>query len=799
LLIVVLIGIAGGVALTAAAGARRTDTAYPRFLQATRSEDFLVSASNSGRSSAALYADIARLPEVERTGVVDGLPLVYSPAPGRFDSSVQVIASVDGKAGYSVERLHMLSGRAPRPDRPFEAAASLTFARKYHLRAGDRVTEFEVNQRGTGPALDPKGRPIRFTFLITGVEVSFDEIIPIATNDSFPQMFTTPALVRQLHLSKQSLFYDGSLVKLRPGADSAQFRQDLARISNRHPEARGYFLADETDHHARVERAIRPEAIALGIFALLAGLAGLLAIGQILSRRVFLDATDYPTLRSLGMSEHQLVTVTLLRGLLLAAAGAAIAVTVAVLASPLMPIGPARIAETHRGFEVNLAVLGVGFAVIVALVAAIAAGAGWRAARAEGKSLGTVEVGGADRPSRIADNASRAGLTPSVVSGVRFALEPGRGRTAVPVRTAMIGIVVAVAAIMASFTFGSNLSRLVSTPSQYGRMWNVDLDTGFGIIPRAKIDRAFGGDPDVTAYAGGTYGAVVIDGHQVPAVGIDPLRGDIFPTIIRGRQPSNDREIALGGKTLQLVDASIGDTVTVRNNSGVERRMRIVGEAVFPEMGRGSFNPTGLGEGAATTTGAIPSDFGGPGHYSFVLARLRDGLTPGALHLLKERVLAERICPPDQECIARRVQLPAELTTYGDVKTVPVVLALLLILMGVAVTAHTLVTSVQRRRRDLATMKTLGFVRPQVLAAVASQASVFAAIGLLLGLPLGVSAGRWAWTLFANQLGVPPSVRVPSIAVALAVPVAILLANAIAALPGRSAARTRPALVLRTE
>src|SRR5919201_4107420 len=108
LLIVVLIGIAGGVALTAAAGARRTDTAYPRFLQATNSEDFLVPASNSGRSSAALYADIARLPEVERTGVVDGLPLVYSPGPGRFDSSVQVIASVDGKAGYSVERLHML-------------------------------------------------------------------------------------------------------------------------------------------------------------------------------------------------------------------------------------------------------------------------------------------------------------------------------------------------------------------------------------------------------------------------------------------------------------------------------------------------------------------------------------------------------------------------------------------------------------------------------------------------------------------------------------------------------------------
>ena len=50
-----------------------------------------------------------------------------------------------------------------------------------------------------------------------------------------------------------------------------------------------------------------------------------------------------------------------------------------------------------------------------------------------------MELRGTNRPSRIARNANRAGLGPSVVSGVRFALEPGRGRTAVPVRTAMIG------------------------------------------------------------------------------------------------------------------------------------------------------------------------------------------------------------------------------------------------------------------------------------------------------------------------------------------------------------------------
>jgi hypothetical protein len=82
---------------------------------------------------------------------------------------------------------------------------------------------------------------------------------------------------------------------------------------------------------------------------------------------------------------------------------------------------------------------------------------------------------------------------------------------------------------------------------------------------------------------------------------------------------------------------------------------------------------------------------------------------------------------------------------------------------------------------------------------VASQASVFAVVGLILGIPLGIAAGRWAWSAFANQLGVPPSPAVPIAVIGFAIPATLALANAVAALPGRSAARTRPAAVLRTE
>jgi predicted lysophospholipase L1 biosynthesis ABC-type transport system permease subunit len=61
--------------------------------------------------------------------------------------------------------------------------------------------------------------------------------------------------------------------------------------------------------------------------------------------------------------------------------------------------------------------------------------------------------------------------------------------------------------------------------------------------------------------------------------------------------------------------------------------------------------------------------------------------------------------------------------------------------------------SVRRRRRDLAVLKTLGFVRGQVSAAVAWQATTVALVALAVGLPLGVALGRWSWSLLIDRIG----------------------------------------------
>jgi ABC-type lipoprotein release transport system permease subunit len=111
----------------------------------------------------------------------------------------------------------------------------------------------------------------------------------------------------------------------------------------------------------------------------------------------------------------------------------------------------------------------------------------------------------------------------------------------------------------------------------------------------------------------------------------------------------------------------------------------------------------------------------------------------------------------------------------------------------------TLLASVRRRRRDLAVLKTLGFTRRQLAAAVAWQSTVATAIGTFAGVPLGIALGRQLWVLFAGQIHALPVPEVPSSSVILTVAGALALANIVAVLPGLLAARTPTALVLKAE
>ena len=145
------------------------------------------------------------------------------------------------------------------------------------------------------------------------------------------------------------------------------------------------------------------------------------------------------------------------------------------------------------------------------------------------------------------------------------------------------------------------------------------------------------------------------------------------------------------------------------------------------------------------------------------------------------------------------VQRPAQIVNYRTIGLTPVALAVGLGVGALVALALTLAASVRRRRRDLALLKALGFTNRQLAAAVATQATVAATVGIVVGIPVGIVIGRQAWTLFANNINAVPDPTVPVLWVVIVALGAIAFANLVAALPGRSAARTPTALVLRAE
>ena len=532
-----LLGLIGGVVLTAAAGARRTDTAYPRLLSwANASQVDIIPAAND--FPADYYAALARLPQVAGLSTAVLYQVVLPTARHAYNNQVTAMSSPDHAVGVATDKVKILQGRLFDPDAPGQAMIDSQLAALEHVGPGGTL-------RLRGVPNDPDGTPdftkaVPLAFRVSAVVVFDTQVVPIGGGSGSGNIepmallssFPVPGAVRTMSYGNEAQ------VRLRPGATIGSFTRAATALAKRYPDTSGQILTvSQAEQVAATERAIRPEAIALAAFAALTGLIAFAVIGQLLSRQLALDSAEFPVLRAIGATRASLVGLSLARLALVTLAGGLLAGAVAIAASPLMPIGPARLAEPHPGAEVNLAVLAAGFAAIALLPLVLLAGAAWRAASQAGGPLGVAEPAQAGRRSLIGGALARSGSVTGGV-GVAMAFEPGHGRTAVPVRSALAGCVIAVAAVCAAVVFGTSLVGLVSTPHNYGQNWDAQLDLGFGGIPGALGARVIAAERAVTGYASGNYGQLVIGGQIVPAIGLDQPSGGGYLTMLAGRAPA---------------------------------------------------------------------------------------------------------------------------------------------------------------------------------------------------------------------------------------------------------------------
>jgi hypothetical protein len=796
----ILLGIVGGTVLASAAGARRTDTALPRLRAWAHASQVQVILGQPGRYARTLR-HLAGVMSVGISEYVDAM------LPAGHAASVTAIASPDNSYGVRTDAVRILDGRMWRPGDPHAAMVDAQLAAAAHLHPGSQFRLKVIPQAaGTGNAEPNLAVTLR---LRVSAIVVFDFQVPPATAaNAKPTVLLSPPFARSA-LAQRASYGTELSAQLQPGASvSSVIRSAEAAASQEKTVGAGNFnVVDLSDQVDASQQSIRPEAIALAAFALLAGLILLAVIGQLFSRQLVLDAADFPVLRALGMSPRQLLVLMVTRLLAITLAGGVLAVIIAVLASPLMPIGPARAAEPHPGVEANLAILGAGVAVIVLAPLALVLPAAWRiAARPEPYGRG---AGQARQPGFMSALGRQASVTCG--TGLRLAFQPGRGRSAVPVRSAQLGTIVAVGATVAALCFSGSFLHLLATPAQYGQNWQQDLDLSFGAISAPLVSRVAAVQPGLQAFAAGDYGQITVNGAIVPAVGLDVFRGGGFSTLLSGRAPAAKDEIALGAHTMRRLGLRLGQRVKVSvggqagyGQRAAARPMRIVGVAVLPAFGQGSIIATNLGSGALVRAATLSIPYpqtGCPGTvtcYNFILARYRQGTSGTLVHQRLLTTIDKLGCPP-QVCHVISDQRPTDIVNYDRVRQTPLLLGLVLALLAIGTLGHVLLTSVRRRARDLAVLKVLGMGRRQVLRVLIWQALAFSVAAVAVGLPLGLLAGRWAWILFADSAGAPADPVVPFPALLVFIPATLALAAIVAALPGRAAGRLTPAAVLRSE
>ena len=691
-------------------------------------------------------------------------------------------------------------------DRPPQARAIIVAGRYANLsRAGEVMineTAARFLRAGVGSVIRLRGyRPDQARQVLTGSAAPPPVVLPavrvvgiirlptdLADSNGVPadvsyagtaSVYVTRAFYQRFSSSIAN--DEGLSFHLRRGlAGLTAFEAGVKRVAG--PHAQVLIGSDDAVAAAAAERGTSLQALALLLFGVIMALAMLVIVAQGIARLAYGSSGDFTTLRALGSSRRQLFAVALAPGALICAAGMVLAIPAAYGLSVLTPLGLARQAELSPGLSFNAAILLGGAACLTLLLTGRAAATAWRVVRIRtGRPAAEAVTGG----SRAGRWVAGHGFPLAAVVGVRLAFEPGRDATAVPVRSAITGIAVSLAAVIAALIFGSSLARLIQDPAVTGWDWAVAVGNPHSGDTSAQIEPRLRADADVTGYTATSLGDGRLDGRDVTIVGLRAVRGHVVPPVLAGRLPRAPGEIALSGGELRALHKRIGDVVLARP-AGRPMPLHITGQVVLsPEI---TNEQAQLGEGGVMTLAGADAVSGTRLPRNVFLVRLRQPGEQAAIARLKRQfpgVVLPAVPPP-------------AVRNLREVSSLPLTLALLLALLAIATVAHTLVTSVRRRRRELAILKAIGFVRRQVRAAVAWQATAIAVSGLVLGLPLGAVAGRLAWLAFAGQFAIKP-VPVISSLVLLAFPALLVLANIVAAFPGRAAARTQPAVTLRTE
>jgi hypothetical protein len=345
-------------------------------------------------------------------------------------------------------------------------------------------------------------------------------------------------------------------------------------------------------------------------------------------------------------------------------------------------------------------------------------------------------------------------------------------------------------------TFAASLHRLERSPERWGYGWDLSLDT----TPDQAdtfVD-ALAGDPAIDGVSllrtNFTYMHAGGRTEGMRAYGIGTRSGHVGYALVSGSQPVGTDEVVIGPATARSLGLGIGSTIGVQACpcTGDEadppmQQVRVVGISLFPEDDDGNFNDAlGFSErGYAAHVDVTPDIHAvvstAPGSDVDRVARDLGGRYPGAVSAFSY---------PTR---------PGEVGSLASLRSFPTALAIVAALLGSAVLLNMLVATRTRRRRELATLWSLGLTSRELRGCVAWQSAGIVAIALVLGTVAGLAAGGEVWIAATDGIGVATDVTRPLAAIGLWASVALAAAVVLGSLSGSRLADVHLAGSLRQE
>ncbi len=831
LALVTIVGLGAGLAAINSAG--RTQDAYDRFVERNAVADVVV---NPGLSTTDIDAAIRSLPHVNKvTSSAFLFGGIKRPGPvtlAQLNASIptEMHGSSDGRFA-SVDRPAVVAGRLPTGTKEialtvdYRPAAEKELGR--HVGLGETVPVEFFKSPVVEDAADPEvaDRPIKpigieqlrvVGFVNLADEVLADGLFPrlrvIVSPDVTKRYDCLPAITPTM--DEATLFaamlpddcalqYRYYAIDVDETANVAAVTAELGRRATKLNRTLPRFLRDNdfnyflipttsADEQRRIDDAIRPTVVALALFGALAAIATLAVVMLVAIRLIRRSERIDDTIRSLGAGRRDRALAIGLPLYATGAFGAFGALMVAWLVSPRSVVGEVRRIDPRPAFGFDTFVVSAAFVAFVALFVLTVVAATFAATHRSPRHRRTRTSSGLPVPTAV---------SPAFSEGIRAATGAGDNT---PSRLLVAACAIAVTVGVTAAVFGANLARLVDEPDRYGWPWEFAALAGFGYGEAAvtTIESDLESHPDVRQWS---YAALASDGsirgETVPTILSEAGPRAIRPWVRSGRLPMTAGEMALGAGTAHDLGIELGDTLTTENMFG-SYEGKVVGIVVLPAIGPFLSDRSGPGIGAyvLAPAGSLYKGSNPIGHLvSFVGVDLVEGSNPDSLLPTTDPRLKrwdESGSPP---FVFTKAVQPPSIHNVASTRNSPLLLTIVLAFALFLALGLSIGLSVSERRRDFAMLRALGFTRRQVRTSVRVQAVTMTLVGLIVGIPLGIAAGRQSWKAFANQLGVANDATVPALALVLIAVVALIAAMISAAIPAARAARIHPAVELHSQ